>query len=122
MARRLIASVFVLIAALTASAGAQTLADPTRPSGVADAAGDASAQNNSGLQSIIRPATGKPRALINGEIVQVGDKIGEARLVSIGVDSVVLLNADGSRDVLSVTPGVVKVNKSTARPSSSARR
>jgi len=110
---------FACFVCFAASAAAQSLPDPTRPPG--STAGDAPDQGGGGLQSIIRPANGKgrARALIDGKIVHPGDMVGDARLVAIRANSVVLLHADGSREILTATPGVTK---SPARNEPPARR
>ena len=104
-----------LLAGVAAPAFAQALPDPTRPPGNTESGGGGYAP--SGLQSIIRPVGEKPRALIHGEIVPLGGMVGEARLVAINADSVVLRDADGNREILTLTPGISKSpakNKSTA--------
>jgi hypothetical protein len=91
---------------LPLSAAAQGLPDPTRPPGVtSEAVGES---NNSGLQTTVRPARGKPWALINGLVVTLGDKVGDARVVAINANSVVLQNPDGERQTLTATPGATK--------------
>lgn len=125
MACRLNPILFALSAALLAglaqSTQAQTLPDPTRPPGNAEYSGSSNAA--SGLQSIIRPVGAKPRALIHGEVVVLGDKLGgpdgSQRLVAVNADSVVLLDADGQRETLTLTPGI---SKSPAKNKSSATR
>jgi hypothetical protein len=87
-------------------AAAQGVPDPTRPSGVAEYG--VNGGSDSGLQSIIRRHGQKPRALINGELVTLGDKVGEARLVAIKDDHVVLQDASGQRETLALTPGINK--------------
>ncbi len=120
MACRLTPPLLALAAALTGLASqvlAQGLPDPTRPPGNAEygSAGYAS----SGLQSIIRPTGQKPRALIHGELVTLGGKVGESQLIAINTDSVVLRDADGNRETLTLTPGI---SKSPAKNKSSATR
>lgn len=106
MARRLTCA-FLLFASGALQA---QVADPTRPAidttntaGTAMSTGSASA----GLQSIIQRKNGKPAALINGTVVELGGKVGEARLVKIGEDSVELRGALG-KEVLRLTPDVEK--------------
>lgn len=101
-----------LLAAMTV-AQAQGLADPTRPPAALEkpgpAAGDAAgeAAPPAGLQSIIRSDCGKPAAIVNGEYVVLGGRIGEARLVKIGEDFVTLKGPAG-RETLKLMPGVEK--------------
>jgi MSHA biogenesis protein MshK len=111
MACRLNAFLIALFAGIAAPASAQALPDPTRPPGGSEAGATEAA--DSGLQSIIRPTSGKPRAVINGEVVTLGGKVGESRLVAINADTVILQNSDGSRDTLFLTPGISKKPSST---------
>ncbi|HTJ97093.1 MAG TPA: hypothetical protein VL381_06465 [Rhodocyclaceae bacterium] len=86
---------------------AQELRDPTRPAGSVGQSSDAE-QASSGLQSIVRRAGAKPQALINGELIALGGKVGDARLVQINESSVVLLSSSGGRETLTLTPGIAK--------------
>lgn len=99
-----------LVAAMTA-ARAQPLADPTKPPpGVdqpAEASGEVPAPPATGLQTIIRRHGAKPAAVINGEYVVLGGRVGEARVVRIGEDSVTLKSATGT-ETLKLAPGVDK--------------
>lgn len=106
MARRLIASLLICGAC---TVQAQT-SDPTRPAidtGVAASAGKAAPSPVAGLQSIIQRNTGKPAALINGVVVELGGRVGDARLVKIGDDFVVLRGAMGN-EILRLTPDAEK--------------
>ncbi len=94
MARCLMRFAFLpLLIALSCVAQAQN-ADPTRPaidtSAGADPSLDASIAASSGLQSVILRKNGKPAALINGLVVELGGKVGEARLIKVSEDHVVL--------------------------------
>lgn len=99
-----------LVAAMT-SVRAQPLADPTKPPpGVdqpAEAPGEVAAPAATGLQTIIRRQGTKPAAVINGEYVVLGGRVGEARVVRIGEDSVTLKSATGT-ETLKLAPGVDK--------------
>ena len=95
--------------ALPSAAAAQSLADPTRPpSQLIDPARGGLVQGDapsSPLQSIIR--SGRTRkALINGELVKVGDPVGTAVVESIGDADVVLKREDGSKETLRLHPDV----------------
>jgi|WetSurMetagenome_2_1015567.scaffolds.fasta_scaffold176001_2 MSHA biogenesis protein MshK len=87
------------------------LVDPTRPpAGIEQANANPSAaaiSSASGLQSVILKKTGKPAALINGEVVELGGRVGEARLVKIGEDAVVLRGPMGD-ETLRLMPAVEK--------------
>ena len=97
-----------LLAALAvAAAHAESLADPTRPPAALGASAADGAPEASGLQSIIRSNIGRPAAIINGEYVVLGGRVGDARLVKIGDDSVTLKTAAGT-ETLMLVPGVEK--------------
>ncbi len=111
--RTLLTCITLLVAAMPLHTLAQALPDPTRPQGSTLELGSAGQTVASGLQSIIRRQGQKPQALIHGELVALGGKVGESRLIAINDDSVVLRAADGSRETLTLTPGISK-----ARPTS----
>lgn len=106
-----------LLAVMTV-AQAQGLADPTRPpAALANpdpaTAGQAEAASV-GLQTIIRRSGAKPAAIINGEYVVLGGRVGDARLVKIGDDSVTLKSSVGT-ETLKLIPGVEKTASKTDR-------
>ena len=87
---------------------AQSLADPTRPPAAFGTPGAADGESEgSSLQSIIHSNRGKPGAIINGEYVLLGGRVGEARLIRIGEDSVTLRSAAGT-ETLTLFTGVEK--------------
>lgn len=106
IARLVVAGGIAVVAAVSV-AHAQSLADPTRPPAAfgSPAAAADSGPEPSNLQSIIRNNFGKPAAIINGEYVMLGGRVGDARLVKIGEDSVTLKSASGS-ETLMLIPGV----------------
>lgn len=90
---------------------AETLPDPTRPPGdLFVSAGRAAEKEPSGLQSVII-APGRRAAIINGQTVELGDKIGDERLIEVDEHSVVLRGKQG-RQVLTMFPEV-KMKKKT---------
>ena len=99
------------------SATAETLPDPTRPaidlnSTCASGVGEASPAESvpRGLQSVIISPQYRA-AIINGETVKLGGKSGDAMLVEVRENSVVLQNAHGRR-VLELFPKVnIKKNE-----------
>lgn len=111
---------------------ASSVPDPTRPpaeflqldqanGGAGGGAGPVSNQNlysSSGLQAVVLHGQGgKPVAIINGETVRLGAKVGEAKLVSVTESSAVLQGPNG-REVLRMTPQIEKkfaVEPSAAR-------
>jgi MSHA biogenesis protein MshK len=115
MAQRLIVALCTLAALAAGSSAseaalAQALADPMRPpaapgpspaEGAADA-GKAAAR----LQSVlISPA--RRVAVIDGRVVQLGERVGDARLVAIS-ESQVVLQRPGGRETLKLNPVVEK--------------
>lgn len=104
----MIACGLALVAAMTV-AQAQALSDPTRPPAMIEspAVGAVGENTSAGLQSIIRSNCGKPGAIINGEFVILGGRVGDARLMKIGEDFVVLKSPAG-RETLKLIPGVEK--------------
>jgi MSHA biogenesis protein MshK len=117
---RMINRLLGITAAATMSAYAQTPADPTRPPAGFESAPAGSAvpaqpaPAKAGLQTIIRRANGKPAAVINGRVVELGGRIGDARLVNVNEDSVVLQTPAG-RETLRLTPGIEKQPANTQR-------
>lgn len=86
---------------------AESGGDPTRPALMEPAAGSSPIAAPSGLQSILR-RPGKPSAaIINGQYVELGGRVGDARLERINESEVVLRGASG-REVLRLTPVVEK--------------
>jgi len=77
-----------------ASSTAQELADPTRRPDVR-AAEPAAAQSVGPSLQLIILSPGRRLAVINGKTMRIGDRVGEARIVAIDVDSVRLRSGDG---------------------------
>ncbi|MDO8925759.1 MAG: hypothetical protein Q7U94_02470 [Sideroxyarcus sp.] len=104
---------FAAAAALTCvctTLQAEVLPDPTRPateflpsSGAAGSAQQAPADD--GLRTILI-SPDRRSAVINGQQVPLGGKVGGERLMAVCEDSVVLQGADGRHEV-SLYPGVV---------------
>lgn len=86
------------------------LPDPTRPpvtSAEPAAAGAENVPPPSGLQTIILGKGHKPMAVINGTMVEVGDKVGDATLVKL-TESEAVLQGPAGKQVLHLLPGLVK--------------
>lgn len=93
------------MAFVAGTAAAQIANDPTRPAVGADAAASAAASGVA-LQSVVISRTLKA-AIINGQMVKVGEKFGNARLVRVTESEAVL--RDGSDvQVLKMYPGIEK--------------
>lgn len=110
---------FMLMAC--AFAMAQSGGDPTRPAiedkPAPSQVDQAAAPVSSGLQSIIRRKNSKPAAIINGEYIELGGRLGEAKLTNVEDGYVVMTNPAGAKEILVLTPGVEKKmnHKETAR-------
>jgi len=102
----------VLICAVSPALALEPLPDPTKPAvelpyeSEAGKAGEATvpAPKKEGLQSIIISPQHRA-AVINGETIELGGKIGDATLVEINEKSVTLEGAQGKR-VMEIFPGV----------------
>lgn len=106
------ALLFSLAMLLTTSAGAAdvspALDDPTRPpASVVGADGSASASGSIGLTSVMLPKKGKATAVIDGQVVEIGGQVRDARLVRVSETSAVL-EGPGGIERLYLTPDVEK--------------
>jgi MSHA biogenesis protein MshK len=91
----------------TPFAGAQGLTDPTRPpAALLPEAAPASDASGPALQSILISPTRK-LAIINGQTVRPGDKVGDARVVRITENEVVLRDGRQSQ-TLKLFPQIQK--------------
>lgn len=101
---------FALLLSLTAVGGALAAGDPTRPP-AAWLSQDGSMSANAGdamrLQSVLLPQRGRPVAIIGGQTVVLGGRIGDARLVRLNEREAVLDGPDGVTR-LYLTPDVDK--------------
>jgi len=115
----------VLLSFALLSAGgpafAQALADPTRPPNLSGLPSGAAGASVSGpvLQSIVLSPERKI-AVISGKLVGIGDRVGEATLVSIDFDSVRLREGRGTR-LLKLLPDVRKRELGAAAPPSESK-
>jgi len=116
----------ILLSAMQIAA-ADPLPDPTRPSidlsnGAGGAAESTPVENvPQGLQSIIISPQYRA-AIINGETVSLGGKLGDSRLVEVRENSVVLQNAHGQR-VMELFPKVsIKKNEAVQQESSAREK
>ena len=88
------------------------LSDPTRPSNYALKMdiGDANKRIDYFIVSKIYISANKKMAIINGQTVMPGDKIGQAQVVAIEQFSVRML-MDGKITTVGITPSVKQYNK-----------
>jgi MSHA biogenesis protein MshK len=100
----------LMLITVLAWAGDASLPDPTQPpESVMQAASgtDAVPAAMTLLQTVILRQGARPAAIIGGELVSLGERYGEARLMSVSEDSVVL-EGSGGRQVLYLMPGIHK--------------
>lgn len=84
------------------------LEDPTRPpEGIVGADGSLSPAAASGLTSVMLPKKGRPSAIIDGQLVQIGGSVRNGTLVRLTENSAVLEGAEGT-ERLYLTPDVEK--------------
>ena len=103
-----------VLALMPAVASAQIATDPTRPpAGFAAGAPEGAAAGNQ-LQTVMISPT-RQAAIINGVVVELGEKYGDAVLMRVAEDEVVLRRGD-SRQVLKLHPAVEKVDIVRAEP------
>lgn len=108
---------------LTGGTQAQTLLpDPTRPpAGISAPMPDAGQSGPSGqiagplLQSVMIPKKGKPVAVIGGQQVRLGQRVGQSRLIRLTEREAVLEGPAGIERLL-LTPGIEKTNVMTRSP------
>lgn len=111
MARAL--ALFTLAAMLTVAlawAGDESLPDPTLPPATvmqSATSPDGAVLAAPELQSVILRHNGKPGAVISGQVVELGGHYGEAKLIKVSEDEVVLTGV-GGRQVLKLAPAVNK--------------
>lgn len=100
--------VFVPVFFMTPWALAQ-LPDPTRPPArmMTPEVGGATAPVESGMQTVIVRRKGKSGAVINGQYVEVGGKLGDKRVIRIS-ESEVVLKGEGGREVIRLIPSIEK--------------
>ncbi|MBK7766583.1 MAG: hypothetical protein IPI44_10950 [Sulfuritalea sp.] len=111
---------------LGAESALAQMSDPTRPAGALmtqEAGGGSGAPAESGVQTVILRPAGKSAAVINGQYVEVGGKLGDKQVLRISESEVVLIGEAG-REVIKVTPAIEKVpsRKKTPRKTPAAKR
>jgi len=95
-------------AVFAAAVHAQALVDPTRPpAGWLARAAPAAERAASSVQTVKTSKTG-PVALVDGQVVKIGDPLGEGRVIRITDSEVVLQRAGGATEVMKIHPRVEK--------------
>ncbi len=108
LSRRLAAgSCLACLLGLAAQAATpENLPDPTRPPAALGEAGATAVASGPVLQSVLI-SPGRRVAVISGQTVQVGDKVGDARVARITEGEAVLVR-DGKSQTLKLFPGLEK--------------
>ena len=108
--RRLLA--LGLSACCAAGAALAQVQDPTRPPGAmpGQAIDGTPLPVESGVQAVILRPNGKSGAVVNGQYVVVGGKLGEKRVIRI-TESEVVLKGESGNEVIKVMPAVEKVTR-----------
>lgn len=99
----------LLLASLSAAAGADTLVDPTQPLTGATSTAGAGQQRQSlpALQGIVMSSSGRS-AMLNGQSVRVGQSVAGYRVLAIHTGNVIL-ERDGQRHSLSLYSDKVRI-------------
>lgn len=84
----------LVLMSLSGAVQAESLPDPTRPPGGMDATAPAAAPSGPALQ-LIRTIDGKRMAVISGQAVKAGGKVGDAIVTRIDEDRVLLRGPEG---------------------------
>ncbi len=108
------------------TANGSASADPTRPPAILteeEPNEDASKKEPppSGLQTVILRKGAKPLAIINGQTVKLGEKVGDARLVSLSETQAILQGPDG-REVLRLMPAAERKAVIPPQPRKDSKR
>jgi hypothetical protein len=85
------------------------LPDPTRPpvQMMTPETGAGALPAESGMQTVIVRRNGRSGAVINGQYVEVGGKLGGKRVIRIS-ESEVIVQGEGGRDVIRLIPSIEK--------------
>lgn len=111
MARALaLLTMLAMLAMALAWAGDELLPDPTQPPAalmqpVVPAGGGATGAATPVLHTVILREGAKPAAVIGDQLVELGGRFGDAKLVKVGAGEVVLAGP-GGKQVLRLIPGV----------------
>jgi len=103
-----------LAVGLMAFAHAEELRDPTRPPAMLAGTGGEQVDDAPLLLQSVLIGPGRRTAIINGQVLQIGARVGEARLVKIEEDRVVL-RTGSSHSTLRLFP-VVNMKPSRTEP------
>lgn len=112
---------WAVAALVPAVAGAQVMVDPTRPPAGLGVEGDAGAPVGAPVLQSVMISSAVRAAIISGEVVRLGDKFGNARLVRIS-DNEVVLKEGSEEQVLKLYPGVQKTSARAGNAAPAAKQ
>lgn len=102
---------FVVVLLLATSSVLAQVPDPTRPPAqmmTPEMDGSVAAvPADAGMQTVIVRRRGKSGAVINGQYVELGGKLGDKRVIRI-TESEVVLKGEGGREVIRLIPSIEK--------------
>jgi MSHA biogenesis protein MshK len=101
------------------AAPAGVFADPTRPPTVSAPGAEKGAQNRTVQSVLIAP--GRSVAVVDGELVRVGSRLGEAQVVKIDESGVVLRNG-AKMETLRLLPDAARVGPRASRHNTNEER
>jgi MSHA biogenesis protein MshK len=106
------AALIIAFVALSLPVAAQTLVDPMRPATAGAGDGEAAPRPAGPVLEQVVLSDGRKFAVISGRRVAVGDRLGDATVVSIGPDQVTLRG--GTTQVLRMFPRAERKNPGVA--------
>ena len=99
---------FLASSAPTHGALGQSLSDPTRPPNAGGAPGQGDADTSPTVLQSVLISPGRKLAVINGAVVPLGGKVGEATLAGISETQVVLKYSDRT-EVIKLLGGIERI-------------
>lgn len=108
-----------VFAGVAQCASAQALVDPTRPPNVVPGGEGAESEPRTELQSVLISRSRRV-AIINGEMVALGGKVGDAKVTKISETEVELTYPD-RKEVLKLLGGIARKPVRTSRAHGGAR-
>jgi MSHA biogenesis protein MshK len=97
----------IVLGSAVGQAAAQALSDPMRPANVLEGAAEVRASAAGPVLQSVLISRERKVAVINGKAMKIGDRMGEATLVSIEVAEVIL-ESRGTLQVLKLYPNAQK--------------
>ena len=112
--RLIVGMIFSMGFLISAAAQAESLPDPTRPPVGLEATSASVAAPSGPLLQLIRTLDGRRTAVISGQVVRVGGKVGDAVVARIDEDRVILRGPTGMV-TLKLFPDVEKTSTASSK-------